>query len=56
MIRNAQSGPHVARSGGFSPYCPLSLAVSQALAQTANVTLYGIVDVGAARNWRQGGR
>ena len=25
---------------------PLSLAVNQALAQTANVTLYGVVDVG----------
>lgn len=35
-----------ARSAAVLAAIPLSLAVSQALAQTANVTLYGIVDVG----------
>jgi len=35
-----------ARSAAALAAIPLSLAVSQALAQTANVTLYGIVDVG----------
>lgn len=35
-----------ARSAAVLAAIPLSLAVSQALAQTANVTLYGVVDVG----------
>jgi len=45
MIRNAQ---FVRTSHALAAFAvlPLSLAVSQALAQTANVTLYGIVDVG----------
>ena len=45
MNRNAQ---FVSTSRALAAFAvlPLSLAVSQALAQTANVTLYGIVDVG----------
>ncbi len=35
-----------ARSAAVLAAIPLSLAVSQALAQSANVTLYGVVDVG----------
>jgi predicted porin len=42
MKRNA----FFARSAAALAAIPLSLAVSQSLAQTANVTLYGVVDVG----------
>ena len=35
-----------ARSAAALAVLPLSLAVNQALAQTANVTLYGVVDAG----------
>ena len=38
--------PLLARSAAALAAIPLALAVTQATAQTANVTLYGIVDVG----------
>ena len=55
MNHNAQFVPHVAlaRFRGIAAF--RSRCRRQALAQTANVTLYGIVDVGVQRNHRRQG-